>query len=243
MNSCNEYLEIPCCKGPGQKIRVKDLVYMGRSAYQEIAVYDTEPYGRCLFLDGVIQSSESDHERYDVTILKKLTPADKNLLILGGGDGHTAEMALKLNPEIHVTVVELDGDVVNVCKEYLNQTIFDHPNVNLVIDDAFHFMEQGCSGSYACVISDLTDLPIGYGKITFKDFYLGVFSLSSKILKRPGWISAYMGCNVDLVIDTLRSHLNHIEICNAFIPSFGEPCFFCLRTVPILAPAQHFFSK
>jgi spermidine synthase len=221
-----EYLEVPCCEGPGLRIKVKDLIFNGRSAYQEVAVYDTETYGRCLFLDGVIQCSESDHEKYDKTILKKLKHTDKNLLILGGGDGYTAEMALRLNPGIQVTVVELDSAVINACKVHLDQKIFDHPSVNLVIDDAFHFMERAGNVNYDCVICDLTDLPVGCNDIKFKDFHLNVFSLSPKILTRSGWISAYTGCNADIANDMISSHFGQIEKNEVFISSFGEPCFF-----------------
>lgn len=226
MELFTESLKIPCFDRPGLKIKVKELLYISRSAYQEIAVYDTDTYGRCLFLDGVIQSAESDHEKYDKTILKKLKPTDRNLLILGGGDGYTAEMALRLNPGIHVTVVELDGAVINACKIHLDQKIFDHPSINLVIDDALHFMEEADNVNYDCIICDLTDQPVGYKDIKFKDFHLNVFSLSTKILNRPGWISAYMGCNADIANDMISLHLGQIEKDEVFISSFGEPCYF-----------------
>jgi spermidine synthase len=226
MAPCMEYLGIPCCVGSGLRIKVKALVYYSRSAYQEIAIYDTEPYGRCLFLDGVIQCAESDHEEYDRTILNKLKPTDKSLLVLGGGDGYTAEMALRLNPGIQVTVVELDGAVISACKLHLDQKIFDHPSVNLVIDDAFHFMERAGNVNYDCIICDLTDLPVGYSDIEFKDFYLNVFSLSTNILNRSGWISIYSGCNADIANDMISSHLGQLEKDEVFISSFGEPCYF-----------------
>ena len=102
MKPYSEYVVVSCCEGPGLKIRVKNLVYLDRSPYQKITIYDTELYRKCLFLDDLIQCSEKDHEEYDMALLRKLKPADRNLLVLGGGDGHTAQMALKLNPGIHV---------------------------------------------------------------------------------------------------------------------------------------------
>jgi spermidine synthase len=220
-----DYLEISCCGGPGFKIRVKDLVHISRSPYQEIAVYDTESYGKCLFLDGVIQSSDSDHEQYDKAILRKLKRTDKNLLILGGGDGHTAQMALKLNPRIQVTVVELDHAVIKACEAHLNQNIFNHPNVTAVIEDVIHFMERAPNVTYDSIICDLTDQPVGYNDIMLRDFYLKIVSLSIRILKRSGWISLYAGCNTDIVDDMISLYLCQPEKKVAFIPSFGEPCF------------------
>jgi len=135
-------------------------------------------------------------------------------------------MALRLNPGIQVTVVELDGAVIGACKLHLHQKIFDHPSVNLVIDDAFHFMEWAGNVNYDRIICDLTDLPVGYGDIEFKDFYSNVFSLSTNILNRSGWISIYSGCNEDIANDMTSSHLGQIEKNEVFIPSFGEPCYF-----------------
>ena len=57
------YIEIPCYSGTSFQIPVKDLTYSAMSEYQDIKIYDTELYGKCLFLDGVIQCSESDHDK------------------------------------------------------------------------------------------------------------------------------------------------------------------------------------
>jgi spermidine synthase len=231
-----EYLEIPCCKGPGLRIRVKGLIHKSNSEYQEIAIYDTEPYGRCLILDGLIQCAESDHELYDRAILQMLNADDKRLLILGGGDGYTAEMAIKLNTGIEVTVVDLDGAVVSTCKSYLNQNIFDHPKVSLIVDDAFHFMEKVENGGYDGIVCDLTDFPVGYNDGKFRGFYETVFTLSAKILKAGGWISVYAGSKnmvvgnnkriIDILSKTLGESFEGVECIEAIIPSFGEPCYF-----------------
>src|SRR5688572_3495170 len=92
-----EHIDIPCFNGPPLIIPVKSQLHKGRSQFQEIAVYDTQEFGKCLLLDGSIQCTQSDHEQYDRIILKKLKPSDQRLLILGGGDGYIAETALKLN--------------------------------------------------------------------------------------------------------------------------------------------------
>ncbi len=87
-------------------------------------------------------------------------------------------------------------------------------------------MERACNVNYDCIICDLTDQPVGYNDIEFKDFYLNVFSLSTRLLNRSGWISAYAGCNADIANDMISSHLGQIEKDEVFISSFGEPCYF-----------------
>lgn len=218
-----EYLKISCSEGPGLRMKVKETVYAGQSDYQRISIYDTEGYGRCLFLDDVIQCSEMDHELYDKAILSKLSSENKNLLVLGGGDGHTAQMALKLNPELRVTVVELDEAVVQACERYLGQEIYRHPGTTIVIDDAIHFMEQLPVGGYDCVVCDLTDIPIGHG-IMCGDFYQKVFSLVHKILTPSGWVSAYAGCDTETLEDIGRAYPHDVEKRTVHVPSFGEPC-------------------
>lgn len=221
-----EYLEIPCCKGPGFKIAVRSLIHREKSAYQDIAVYDTDPFGRCLILDGDIQTAETDHEVYDKVILKRLSAENSGMLILGGGDGYVAEMALKLNPQIGITLVELDGAVVRACKTHLSQDIYDHPKVKLVVDDAFHFMEKAGNGGYDGIVCDLTDFPVGYNYGKFRGFYEKVFTLSAKILKAGGWISVYAGNNAGVLAELLKKDYSAIEQMDISIPSFGECCSF-----------------
>lgn len=206
-----EYIEIPCSKGPVFKIAVTSLLHQEKSAYQEIAVYDTESFGRCLLLDGDIQTAESDHKIYDKAILKRLTSENSRLLILGGGDGYVAEMALKLNPQIEITVVELDEAVVNTCRAHLEQKIFEHPQVNLVIDDAFKYMKETTYKSYDGVLCDLTAFPVGYNNGKFREFYSTIFSLSRKLLKDIGWIGVYADTNADVLAGLLKKDFSEIE--------------------------------
>lgn len=43
-----------------QQFAVKDVLYFGRSEYQTVEVIETVSYGKCLILDGKIQSCEKD---------------------------------------------------------------------------------------------------------------------------------------------------------------------------------------
>jgi spermidine synthase len=228
-----QYLEIPCINRPPLKVKIKGLLYKGRSKYQDIEVYDTEEFGRCLFIDGTIQCSEKDHHIYDKNILKRLRKDDKNILILGGGDGFIAEMAVKLNPNVTITIVDLDEDVVKVCSNYMGQHIFDDQRVKLIVDDAFIYMDKIKDPFYNGIVCDLTDFPVGYTQKKIIDFYEKVFKLSNKILKNNGWISAYGGIKemaidgypvADILKKILIKYFQNIEMLVSFIPSFGEDC-------------------
>lgn len=111
-----DFFETTRVGAPPVRIPVQRLVYKDRSAHQEIVICDTEIFGRCLLLDGTIQCSERDHDLYDRTMLHRLTPDDRRLLIIGGGDGYIAATAMQLNPFLaEITFDDLDGEVVNAC--------------------------------------------------------------------------------------------------------------------------------
>ena len=229
-------LEVACCNGKKISIKATGIIHKSRSAYQDIAIYDTEEFGRCLFLDDVIQCSEKDHEAYDRALLKRLRPSDRRVLILGGGDVYTAELALQLNPALEITMVDLDAEVVAACVQHLGQQVFADPRLQLVTADALRFMEQVDSASYDGVVCDLTDFPVGYNDGKFREFYAAVFPLSRKVLKDDGWIGIYAGSrdavfSGDLPVtaaleEMLTGLFARVKKQEALIPSYGEPSNF-----------------
>ncbi|MDO2058624.1 polyamine aminopropyltransferase, partial [Escherichia coli] len=72
-----------------------------------------------------------------------------------------------------ITPVEIDGTVVDMCKEFLpnhSQGTFDDPRLNLVIDDGMRFVAT-TEERFDVIISDSTD-PIGPGEVLFSEnFY------------------------------------------------------------------------
>lgn len=235
--SVMEYLESPIYRtGKISRIRVVKKLAEIHSAFHNIIVADLRKLGKSLVIDGLVQTSEFDHERYDCALLAPLKSTDRHILILGGGDGYVAEMALKMNPSLKIIVIDLDAEVVRVAKKYLNQNIFSHPNVTLNIGDALNYLkmytgrhEEKVDG----VVSDLTDNPVGgngtKGKIS--EFYEEVFRLSKEILKPGGWISVQAGAAtvVPKYIDSAKITENKFQKVfgnftrkDVLIPSFGE---------------------
>ena len=224
------YLNIDCCEGPSLEIIAEELIYKTQSPYQNITVYSTKQFGKCLFLDEMIQCTERDHYIYDRTIIEELNPTDKALLILGGGDGFIADTALKLNPQLDITIVELDKSVIDVSSKYFDQKIFNHPNVKVIIGDAISFLESGIINIYSGIICDLTDFPISSNNNNIYFFYEKLFSLINKTLPPyKGWLSIYAGCNKKNV-NLILSKVQGVKVRKAIVPSYGEPCFFIYKT-------------
>ena len=69
-----------------------------RSPYQAVEVHDTRPFGKLFRLDGHFMTSEKDEFFYHENLvhLAAVThPAPERALIIGGGDGGSAEELLK----------------------------------------------------------------------------------------------------------------------------------------------------
>ncbi len=123
---------------------VVQLIVEIETSIQKIQILDTVNFGKCLIIDGVMQTAQKDHYLYDRELIKNLQPDDKNILILGGGDGYVAQRVISENPYAHVfvDVVELDVEVVKACERYLGQDVFKNDNVNLHIEDALQYLEN-----------------------------------------------------------------------------------------------------
>jgi spermidine synthase len=243
-----EYLTSPIYEtGKEEEIAVRKKMADIQSPFQHIQIIDTHKYGRCMVIDGLVQTSDLDHEVYDRAILSKLSNKDERILVLGGGDGYVSETALKINPNVKLTVIDLDPEVVNYAKKHLDQKIFSNSNVFLNIGDAITYMETLITTgveSFDGIVSDLTDNPIGRGdtKKEMVEFYTKIFSLSDRLLKPGGWFSAQAGASkvvrkyVDsakLLTKLMEGEFGEVERRDVMIPSFSEKNCFLYSTKKI----------
>src|SRR5690242_18174165 len=93
-----------------------------KTRFQNAILADTYSFGRCLILNNEIQSAEKDEFIYHECLVQPamvLHPGARNVLILGGGEGATAREVLRHRRVRHVTMVDIDGEVVEFCKKYL----------------------------------------------------------------------------------------------------------------------------
>ena len=146
------------------------------SPFQTVEVHDTVPFGKLFRLDGHFMTSERDEFYYHenlVQIAAVTHPQPESALIIGGGDGGSAEEILK-HPSIKaVTLVEIDLAVVDVARKYLQQVhrgAFDDPRLTLKIEDGFAFV-RNTTEQYDLIVLDLTD-PGGVSlKLYTPEFY------------------------------------------------------------------------
>ncbi|MBO3275626.1 polyamine aminopropyltransferase [Pseudomonas schmalbachii] len=163
-------------EGYGQRFSVDKMLHEVRTEHQHLVIFENARMGRVMALDGVIQTTEADEFIYHemlthVPILAH--GAAKRVLIVGGGDGGMLREVAKHAGVEHITMVEIDGTVVDMCKEFLpkhSNGAYDDPRLNLVIDDGMRFVAT-TQEKFDVIISDSTD-PIGPGEVLFSEnFY------------------------------------------------------------------------
>lgn len=181
--------------GPGfaQATQVDDILYDGRSAFQHIQIAASRLFGRMLVLDDAVQTTEQDEYAYHEMLahLPLVThPSPRRVLIVGGGDGGTLEEVLKHHVD-HATMVEIDRDVVDVCRRFLpaiSGHAFDDPRVHLLIEDGIEFVRT-TPERFDVILVDSTD-PKGPGVALFSAEF---FAACARILGDEGLLVAQSG--------------------------------------------------
>ena len=143
-------------------LKVDEVLYSGHTGYQRVEVVHSEVYGRSLLLDGKTQSTERDEHIYHETLVHPamlLHPCPRRVFIGGGGEGGTLRETLAHRSVEKVTMVDLDQQVVELCREHLPQHhggAFDDRRTELAFDDARGFL-QSTDQTYDVMIMDLVD--------------------------------------------------------------------------------------
>lgn len=148
------------------------VLHHQKSQFQDIKIIENKDYGRTLLLDNKVMLCERDEHEYHELIVH---PAClqlynfKNALIIGGGDCFTAKSVLQY-PFINVDLVEIDKDVVDVCKEYFKEplgNIFQNTRFNIFYEDAFQFKSDKL---YDYIALDLTDPDMDISQSLYSEY-------------------------------------------------------------------------
>jgi len=132
------------------------------SPYQHILVAESSEFGRQLYLNGGIQVSESDSEKYhQYLILPAIAahPNPKRILIIGEGDGGGLFQVLKYPFEV-IDHVELDETVINVSRQYLDKIqhgALDNPRIKRYIQDGRRFIHNAPKNYYDIIVLAFPD--------------------------------------------------------------------------------------
>lgn len=160
-----------------QRFRVMRELARVRSGFQNILIFESETHGRVLMLDGVVQITERDEFVYQemITHVPLLAHgAARSVLIIGAGDGGVLRRVLQHKTVNRVVMVEIDGEVIRLSKEFLPSIAGDawnDPRAEVIVGDGIDYVIHSPIGTFDVIIVDSTD-PIGVGEILFTDnFY------------------------------------------------------------------------
>ena len=156
-------------------IKVSKQLYSGKSGFQQIDVFSSDEFGRFLTLDGFMMLTERDEFIYHDMIVHvplAVNPDAKRVLVIGAGDGGAVRELTRYGTIERIDVVEIDEQVVSVCREFLPTTAcaFNDPRVRLCYQDGLKYVRSH-GNEYDLIIVDSTD-PFGPGEGLFtKEFY------------------------------------------------------------------------
>lgn len=157
-------MEEACSSQVPTMYKLDKIYYNGRSKYCEIVMGYNPTFGKVLFLDRELQSSSYDEKIYHEFLVH---PAMRTLghihnldvLVIGGGEGATVREVLKWKNVKSVDWVDLDYELVELCKKHLNycdESSYTDSRVHYVPDDILHYMYVS-NKKYDVVIVDLPD--------------------------------------------------------------------------------------
>jgi spermidine synthase len=169
----------------GQRFRVVRELARVQSPFQDIHLIESETHGRVMLLDGVVQITEADEFVYQemlahVPLLAH--GAARRVLIIGAGDGGVLRRVLQHRDVERAVMVEIDGEVIRLCREHLpaiGGDAWNDPRAEVIVGDGIDYVRRALSNSFDVVIVDSTD-PIGVGEVLFtEEFYANTARLLS----------------------------------------------------------------
>lgn len=215
-----------------KKLYYDDIVFSRRSRYQEIVLTRNEDDFR-LYLDGSIQFSTFDEYRYHEMLV---FPAlylngrrDKDVLVLGGGDGIAVREILKCAAVRHVTLVELDPLMISLARNNssmrkINGGSLGDGRVSVVVGDAYQFL-AGNKKTYDVIIADFPD---PHDETIAKLYTVEFFGLLKKSLAREGVFVTQSTSPLAAkeafwcIHNTLRKAFPSVVPYHVYVPTFGD---------------------
>ena len=213
------------------KYIVSEILFSGKSGYQEIEIITNPVFGKMLFIDKELQIAELDAEIYNKALLERVLRRNPgNCLILGGGDGGALSALMKLNPD-HVTLVDIDKVVVDVSRKYFPEfwACAAENKLKVLNLDAADFLKN--DEQFDVIVCDLTMHPEAFTRETRGQYLARLFDGIYKSLLPGGIVTMQCGSlfdtrSITLAKELLVSRFTGIEVNEVFIPSFCEKWVF-----------------
>lgn len=211
------FAEISDTMWPGQamSLRVKKILNVEKTKYQDLLVFESTDYGNVLVLDGAIQATERDEFAYQEMIAHLALNSHKNpkkVLVIGGGDGGVLREIIKHETVEEAILCDIDEGVIINAKKYLPNMSksFQNPKVKVHIGDGFKFLND-YKNTFDVIITDSSD-PEGPAASLFEKPY---FKLLHDALTDDGVITTQAE-SIWIHLDIIKNLKN---ACKAIFPN------------------------
>lgn len=219
--------------------RVHSVVVKKKTPYQEVVILDLEKLGRSLFLDGVLQSAEADEYVYHELLVHPAMvahPAPERVLICGMGEGQAVREVLRYPTVKEVVGVDIDREVVELCRQHLKGSLTGSPQCKLVYANAAEYVASCPSSSFDVAVIDVTDDPFGLASTVLSESF---FKELYRVLREAGSV-AVQGTSANFIFGgkgfawlygILSNVFPLVKPYAEFIPSYEDlwGFFLCLK--------------
>lgn len=209
------------------------LLEEGTSPYQQYEVWDTPQFGKLFRLDDCFMTSERDEFYYHENLIHvpAIThTAPRSALIIGGGDGGSAEELFKHPGMDRVVLVELDAKVIDIARQHLQAVhhgSLDDPRLEVRIEDGLRYVREVAPAAgerFDLIVLDLTD-PVGPAEELYSRQF---FAECKALLNEGGAITLHIGApvfqpeRVRELVGRLRGCFAHVSPYFLYIPLYGS---------------------
>ncbi len=210
-----------------------ELIEAGDSPYQHYEVGVSPLFGRMFRLDGAAMTSERDEFIYHENLIHVPAlahSAPRRALVIGGGDGGSAEELIKHPTIERVEMVELDPKVIELARRYfveVHRGALDDPRVQVRVQDGLAYVREmptpAAGEGFDLVVLDLTD-PVGPAAALYQTEF---FAECARLLNPDGLLSLHLGApdhqpeRVRTLIARLRSVFRYVFPHFHYIPLYG----------------------
>jgi spermidine synthase len=204
-----------------------------RTRHQQLEVFETPQWGRLLRLDGRYMTSERDEFFYHEPMVHVAAIAHaqpRSVLVVGGGDGGSAEEMFKHPGVERLVLAELDGDVVDMARKHLpsiHRGALDDPRLVLRIGDGAAFVAEQAARTdgerFDLVVLDLTDPDTPAQPLYTREFFARV----KQLLRPGGAVTLHIGSpvftpdRVHQLTASLRSVFAIVRPFGLYVPLYG----------------------
>jgi len=204
------------------------------SKFQTMEIAQSYAFGKCLLLDGKMQSSERDEFIYHEGLVHPAMithPEPKRVAIIGGGEGATLREVLKHRTVKEGVQIDIDEDVMKMSEKYLpewNAGAFKDKRARCLTADGRKFLADAKKGTYDIIIVDITE-PVEGGP-SYLLFTREFYEIVSERLTPNGLVSIQSGTTActdlamhAMIMRTLKAVFPVVRSFSIEVASFDLP--------------------